>query len=112
VLAPLVNEDQIFSFKFWFNSTIQYGMFYNNELFCRLKVFDLQARSQAYQLGSKLVQQDAVIILTCTPTTCSLWGSLRSPLIKEMLLYPVLTSFQRLKVAPALDTASAEQPEF
>jgi hypothetical protein len=107
----MINEDEIFSFKFWFNDTIQYGMFYKNELYCRLKTFDIQARPQAYQLGCRLARQNAVVVLTCSPTACSLWGCLRSPLVKEVLLCPASLDNQGLEFLLAPDKASTEQPE-
>lgn len=61
-------------------------MYYRNELFCQLARFEIQKRPQVYQLGFKLAQQDALIILTCSTSTCSLWGSLRSPSVKNILL--------------------------
>jgi hypothetical protein len=86
VALPLViDEEQIFSFKFWFDGTIHQGMYYQNELYCRLQTFQINQRSQVYQLGCKLAAKDILVALTCTETTCSLWGSLRADDIKNIL---------------------------
>jgi hypothetical protein len=87
VALPLViDEEQIFSFKFWFDGTIHEGMYYRNDLYCKLQTFDIQERPLVYQLGCKLAKKEALIALTFTPTTCSLWGSLRSVGIKNILI--------------------------
>jgi hypothetical protein len=82
----LINEEQVFSFKFWFDGNIHYGMFYQNELFFRLASFKPKQRPQVYQLGCKLARQNTLIALSCSETGCTLWGSLRSPLVKHILL--------------------------
>jgi len=86
VLPQVINENQVFIFKFWFSNTIRYGMYYQNELFCRLNTYPLARRADAYQLACKLNQQNAVTLISCTPDQCSLWGSLRSPLVKDLLI--------------------------
>jgi len=86
VLPQVINENQVFIFKFWFSNTIRYGMYYQNELFCRLNTYPLARRAHAYQLACKLNQQNAVVLISCTPDNCSLWGSLRSPLVKDLLV--------------------------
>jgi len=89
VPPQVVDEEQIFTFKFWFNEVIHYGMYHRNELFCRLEVYDIQQRSLVYQIGCQLSQKDNTpIILSCATNTCSLWGSLRSDAVKELLLHP------------------------
>lgn len=86
-MSPIViDEETVFSFNFWLNDSIHYGMYYNNELFGRLACFDIQLRSQVYQLGCQLTQQKAFVVITCSATSCCLWGGLRTPLIKKLLL--------------------------
>lgn len=86
-MSPLVvDESQVFSFKFWFSDTIQNGMYHRGELYCRLSSYDLKKRAQVYHLAYKLAQQDPLIVITVSTTTCSLWGSLRAPLVKNLLL--------------------------
>jgi hypothetical protein len=84
----LIDERQVFTFKFWFNGKIQNGMSYRNELFCQLGAFSIQQRSRVYQVGCYLMQQDAASVITCSAASCSLWGSLRSELVKELLANP------------------------
>lgn len=86
MLPRVIDEDQIFIFKFWFNGNIRQGMYFQNELYCKLQTFDIQQRSHVYQLGCKLTKKNAQVVLTCTQETCSLWGSLRGSVIKEILL--------------------------
>jgi hypothetical protein len=86
VLPLFVSEGKIFIFKFWFNGTIQDGMIYRNELFCRLQTFEAQYRAQVYHLGCKLAQQQSFVVITAAKQTCSLWGSLRDPLVKATLV--------------------------
>lgn len=88
MLPLIVDETKVFVFKFWFNSTIQDGMTHHNELFCRLRTFDLALRSQVYHLGCQLAKKRILIVLTTTPQTCSLWSSLRDPLTEFALTNP------------------------
>jgi hypothetical protein len=89
VLPLVLNEERIFSFKFWFNGSIQTGMHYRNELFCRLSTYNVQYRAQAYHLACKLARQNVLVVLTSANNeTCSLWGSLRAPAVKDLLLNP------------------------
>ncbi|MBW4521759.1 MAG: hypothetical protein KME16_18925 [Scytolyngbya sp. HA4215-MV1] len=90
VLPLVIDENQIFTFKFWFNDAVQIGMHYRGELYCRLHVYAIHDRSKVYHLACKLDQYDAIIVLSADAETCSLWGSLRSPLIKKLLLTPSL----------------------
>jgi len=88
VLPLIIDEAQIFAFKFWFNDSIYHGIYHRNELFCRLESFDIEKRQRVYQLGCQLSRQSVIIVLTLAPTTCSLWGGLRSPIVKDILLNP------------------------
>lgn len=88
-MLPLVaDEEQIFAFKFWFNGVIQTGMYYRNELFCRLSTYDITARARVYHLGCRLAKQQVVVVLSSSTNTCSLWASLRDPAVKAMLVNP------------------------
>jgi hypothetical protein len=97
VLPFLIDERQIFTFKFWFNGKIQNGMYYRNELFCQLGTFSIQNRSRVYQLGCKLAQRDALSAITCSTNSCRLWGSLRADLVKQLLADPSTLNFSSLK---------------
>ncbi len=86
MLPLIVNEDDLSTFKFWFNENLQEGMHHRNELFCRLQIFDIRYRSLVYHLGCKLAQQGSVVVLSCGLDTCSLWASLRDPITKRTLV--------------------------
>ncbi len=96
----VIDEHSIFIFKFWLNDALRYGMYHQNELFCRLGLYPIEARARTYQLACKLSQQDAVMVVTCTSKTCSLWGSLRSPLVKQ---YLTKAAQQTLSPPPSLN---------
>jgi len=85
VLPLLLSESNVFIFKFWFEGELRDGMCHQNELFCRLRTFSAQERSQAYHLGCKLTQDYPVIALTATDKQCSLWISLRDPHVESIL---------------------------
>lgn len=61
-------------------------MYYQDELFCKLATFEIEKRPQVYQVGCKLARQEASVILTLTPSQCSLWGSLRTKVVRSVLL--------------------------
>jgi hypothetical protein len=73
VLPLILDEGKVFIFKFWFNDKIQDGMSYRNELFCRLRTYDLSYRPQVYHFGCKLAQDGVQIALTSAANSCSLW---------------------------------------
>lgn len=87
MLPLVINEQKIFTFKFWFDGSIQDGMYCQKELFCRLQTFEARYRAQVYQLGVKISQhQDTLVAIALSSETCSLWVSLRSPLVKDALI--------------------------
>ncbi len=96
MLPLLINEQQIFTFQFWFNGSLRYGMYYRNDLYCKLETFEIAQRPQVYQLGCRLANKNAAIVMTITENTCSLWGSLRAPLIKKILLRPDPVNLRKL----------------
>ncbi len=104
-MTPLViNEDQVFSFKFWFNGVVQTGMYYQTELFCCLGTFDLCERPRVYQLGCQLGQRGMQIALTSSSSgTCSLWGGLRDAAVKELLVNPEGLTLPNLRPAKPED---------
>lgn len=85
-------------------------MYYRNELFCQLARFAIQKRPQVYQLGFKLSQQDALIVLTCSTSTCSLWGSLRSSSVKNILLNDTKLKLPGSQLSQS-SNPSADQPQ-
>lgn len=110
MLPLVIQEEQIFSFEFWLNGSIHRGMHYRGELYCKLQTSDIYHRSQVYQLGCKLQKRSEPIILTCTPTTCSLWGSLRSSTAREFLLHPEVFALPGLEVGKFVDAVEADRP--
>lgn len=106
MLPLVIKEEQIFAFKFWFNGTIRNGMYYQNELFCRLETFDASKRPQVYQLGCKLAQKNVLVALSSSTQTCSLWGSLRSPMVKKILLNPAILNLPNPAGTAATTTQS------
>lgn len=86
MLPIVINEQQVFTFQFWFDDSLRYGMYYRSELYCKLETFAISQRPQAYQIGCKLANQGTSIVLTLTDSTCNLWGSLRDPTVKDILL--------------------------
>lgn len=107
VLPLVIDEQQMFPFKFWFGDQIQTGMHFQNELFCQLGTVDIQQRSQLYQHACKITQQGIPLVITCTKTHCHLWGSLRDETIKRILLAPPGAPLQSLLRAPAADWRSS-----
>lgn len=77
MLPPVINEGDFFPFKFWFNSSIQDGMYYRSELYYRLHTVDVEQRAGLYLYACKLSQENTVVV-TSTDKACSLWLNLRS----------------------------------
>lgn len=88
MLPLILDEQQAFTFKFWFDNQIQTGMHYQNELFCRIAVFDVQQRPQVYKTACKLAQQGIGLAVSCSQTSCCLWGNLRDEMVKKLLTSP------------------------
>ncbi|MDX2213208.1 MAG: hypothetical protein SFY66_07955 [Oculatellaceae cyanobacterium bins.114] len=77
MLPPVIDEEKLFPFKFWFNNSIQDGMFYRNELFYRLHSIDIRNRARLYHYACRIAQRDSVVV-SATDVSCSIWVSLRS----------------------------------
>lgn len=88
MLPPVIDEKQVFTFKFWFGDKVQTGMHYQNELFCQIATLDISQRSHAYQQACKLAQQGILIVITCSAQQCHMWGSLRNETVKQLLVDP------------------------
>jgi len=86
VLPLVVKEKTLFTFKFWFNDQIQEGMNYQQEMFCRLYTVAHQFRAQLYQFGCKLTQNGTIVVISITDDHCSLWVSLRDPIVKSVFI--------------------------
>ena len=82
VLPPVISEEAVCPFKFWFNQTVQHGMYFHNELFYCLETVALNQQAQLYLRACQLGRH-AHVVVTVTQTDCSLWVSLRNP---ELLL--------------------------
>jgi hypothetical protein len=110
VLPLVINEDQIFTFNFWFNGSVHCGMYHQSELYCRLESFTLQKRPQVYQLGCKLAQQYTAIVLSSSVTSCSLWISLRHPSTGRILLTADTCGLLELMLHPPREAPSTDRP--
>ncbi|NJN87173.1 MAG: hypothetical protein HC881_13850 [Leptolyngbyaceae cyanobacterium SL_7_1] len=82
VIPPVINEATLSPFKFWFQTSIHDGMYYHNELFCRWCTVTATDRAQLFHYACQLIRQNAVVI-TADEQQCSLWVSLRSPIVAE-----------------------------
>jgi hypothetical protein len=105
VLPQVFDEANIFSFNYWFNGGIHRGMHHQGDLFCCLGSFAIEHRSQVYLLGYKFSKRGVPIILTCLPATCSLWGSLRSPIVKQILTEAIVLDLPN-PTSPTLNVAT------
>lgn len=85
MLPPVIHEGDTFPFKFWFNGSLQDGMYCENELFYRLHSVDVQHRARLYHYACQLAQRDVLVVTTST-TQCSIWVSLRSPNVTALTL--------------------------
>ena len=111
LMLPLIlHEAQIFTFSFWFNGSIHWGMHHDGELYCRLESFPLQKRPQVYQIGCKLARQHTSIVLSSSAVACSLWGSLRDPSLKRILITVNTTSLLEAMLYPQSKTAPSISP--
>lgn len=111
LVSPLViNEEQIFTFNFWFNGSIRCGMYHQGELYCRLESFTLQKRPQVYQLACKLARQTTAIVLSSSATACSLWISLRDSSVKRILFTADASSLLDAILQIQTDASSSDRP--
>lgn len=85
VLPKFIPEDQVFVFNFWFDNTMQQGMYFRNELYCRIGEFPADHRVYLYQAGCKLIRRGMAVVLTHALDRCSLWVDLRNPLVQDLL---------------------------
>jgi len=83
VLPPLLDELKYTPFKFWFEGVVQDGLYYQNELFCRLRSAPAERRAYLYQEACRLARDNAVVF-TIGDRHCSLWVSLRSPNLADL----------------------------
>ena len=86
VLPLVIEETALFQFKFWLNNQIQDGMHYQYEMFCRLHTVASDKRARLYRCGCKLSQSGTPTIISLNEHSCSLWVSLRDPLVKLVLI--------------------------
>lgn len=78
MLPEVIPERTVKPFKFLFNSSLQDGVHFKNELYYRLKKTPISSRSQLYKLACKLAQHGADVLLTLDDEQCSLWANLRN----------------------------------
>lgn len=109
MLPQVIDERQIFTFKFWFGDQIRMGMHFQNELFCQIGVFDISQRSQVYQRVSKLAQQGVMLVITCSEQHCRIWGSLREEAIKQLLTNSVNLQLNDLMTDLSVDLHSSNR---
>jgi hypothetical protein len=90
VVPVVLDEADVFPFKFWFDDTVHDGMVYQNELFYCLLTVDTAARSRLYHYACRISQGDR-LVLTTAPSTLRLWVSLRSAnfMLLRLQEYPV-----------------------
>ncbi len=96
MLPLVVDEKQVFIFKFWFDGEIQNGMHFQNDLFCQIGTFDVRERSRIYQFACKLAQTGTLLAITCSETGCRLWGNLRDETVKQLLVNPAMIKIESL----------------
>ena len=108
MLPKIVHESQVQIFKFWFNDGLQDGIHYQNNLYYRLSGYEGFSRAKLCQVGAKLSQQGADVLLTLADQQCSLWANLRNqkvaaiafsshvklPAVDTLIAGPVLTGSQ------------------
>lgn len=95
MLPLVIDEQQVFIFKFWFDGKIQDGMHFQNELFCQIGTFGVSERSRVYQAACKLAHQGTLLAITCSDTTCRVWGNLRDETVKQLLVNPSVLGLDR-----------------
>jgi len=78
VLPPVLEEGDYSTFKFWFENSIQDGMYYRNELFYRLHTAPSWSRARLFHYACRLAQHDHIVV-TAAEETYSIWVSFRSP---------------------------------
>jgi len=110
VLPLVIDEQQVFTFKFWFGNQIHTGMHFQNELFCQLGIVELAQRSQLYQRACKLTHQGVVLVITCSKTQCRIWGSLRDDTVKQLLVNPAQLQINGLIHHLSEDSPSSISP--
>lgn len=89
MLPKIIDEQQIFTFNFWFDNQLRNGMSYQNELFCQIGVFDIQQKAQVYRLSCKLAHQGLNLVISYSKKQCRLWGGLRHDMVKQFLIDPL-----------------------
>ncbi len=62
----LANESDCRFFKFWFRDRVCDGINYQGEMFVQFHVFSPHRREQAYDLGSRLLDQGISVIIACS----------------------------------------------
>lgn len=110
VLPPVVNERDISPFKFWFNDTIQDGMYYRSELYYRRHAANIRQRARIYHYACKLAHRTSVVVTTTTDH-CSIWVSLRGEKPKNLCSDRPLPSFEEFLSAPAKVSSEAQEAE-
>jgi hypothetical protein len=79
VLPLVIKEEDCHPFKFWFNGSVQDGMYYCNEFFYQLETAQSSDRALLYFRGCKLTDTSSLPVVTVGASQCKLWVSLRSP---------------------------------
>jgi hypothetical protein len=90
VLPPVINEQDISPFKFWFDDSIQDGLYYQRELYYRRHIGDVRHRAKIYHYACKLAHR-AGIVVTITRRQCSIWVSLRGEKPGDVVRDPLLS---------------------
>ncbi|MBW4656172.1 MAG: hypothetical protein KME20_24495 [Kaiparowitsia implicata GSE-PSE-MK54-09C] len=94
MLPPVLDERDASPFKFWFDHSIQDGMYHRSELYYRLHSAGIALRARVYHYACKMVLHENVIV-TIDAQSCSIWVSLRSETLKPIAARSTpLKSFQ------------------
>ncbi|NDJ15799.1 hypothetical protein [Myxacorys almedinensis] len=74
----LANKTDCRFFKFWFDGRVCSGISYQGEMFLQFHGFSLHRREQAYDLGSRLLEQGIPVLIACSKKQYILGINLRS----------------------------------
>ncbi|MEO1148207.1 MAG: hypothetical protein AAFY26_21730 [Cyanobacteria bacterium J06638_22] len=108
MLPPVINEQEISPFKFWFEDSIQDGMYYRSELYYRRHIGDVRHRAQIYHYACKLAYCISTVV-TLTKHQCSIWVSLRGERPGELAKDPLLSFVEPFPITQRPKPASEDE---
>jgi hypothetical protein len=95
----LSNEADCRFFKFWFDERICDGINYQGEMFLQLHTFSARRRDQAYEMGSKLLEQGISVIISCSKKQYILGINLRGDWWHDESAQQLLNQIRDLETA-------------